>query len=663
MKKAAVCLLVLLAAMLTAAAGGEVIINELLASNGLYENGRNDDWVELMNTGDETVDISGWHLSNSFKNMEKYTFPDGTKLKPGNGLVVYCDSDNDKTNRVRGAQYASFGLSKNGGFLYLTDKNGDEVQTLEFPAQYANVSYGVPDGGSEYRYFESPTKGAKNTGKNYTGRSAEPVIVTAAGRYASSVKVEITCEKGDTIYYTTDCSTPDRSSERYTGPFTVSKTTVVRAIAVREGNVCSSVAGSTFIIEKEASPVPVVSIYTDYEYFYGTDHGMLVEGRGKTPNYKKDLESPAQVEYFDENGVRQISQMITCTVAGHSSRSLTQKSLCIHARSAYGPSVFAYPFFEDRPYEEYSCLVLRNTSSDYLSCRMRDVVFSEMSRGLDLYYCAGRPILVYINGKFYGHYNLREKCNKDSLAQWEGIIDEDLIDGMDLLEGGGWDAEHTKHGSFEDWAELCVFCKDNDLNDPDNLKYVTDRLDVDSMFTFIAFTSLSGSTDYGNARMYRFPGGKWKFLIHDIEASARNLDDTPIDVYLADINKQQAFFAQQPFVALMQVPEYREKYLRTLAWVTENSFLYWDYVEPIYQKWISVLEEILPRHIQSFPALSLKTWRSNVKAVMYYTRRRPEVVIERYCDYLNVTDAEKEAIFADILQKLAVSNAADKPMN
>ena len=83
----------LIAVCLPALALADVIINEVMASNGLYENEESYDWVELYNDGSKTVDLSGWYLSDGKKNLQKFVFPEGTKIKPGAYIIVYCTGE------------------------------------------------------------------------------------------------------------------------------------------------------------------------------------------------------------------------------------------------------------------------------------------------------------------------------------------------------------------------------------------------------------------------------------------------------------------------------------------------------------------------------------------------------------------------------------------
>ena len=62
-----------------------------------------------------------------------------------------------------------------------------------------------------------------------------PKFSKKEGTYTKSVKLTLTAEKGAKIYYTTDGSTPTTKSKEYTKAITITKTTKVRAIAVKNG--------------------------------------------------------------------------------------------------------------------------------------------------------------------------------------------------------------------------------------------------------------------------------------------------------------------------------------------------------------------------------------------------------------------------------------------
>ena len=148
--------------MLPGLALADVVINEVMASNGVYTSGESYDWIELYNDGSKTVVLSGWYLSDGKKNLEKFCFPEGTKLKAGAYLIVYCTGEDDIDPGKGSEFYASFSLSASGETITLSDADVNPMQQLEYPQQTVNISYGLPLGGGEYGYFQEGTPGKKN---------------------------------------------------------------------------------------------------------------------------------------------------------------------------------------------------------------------------------------------------------------------------------------------------------------------------------------------------------------------------------------------------------------------------------------------------------------------------------------------------------------------
>ena len=378
LKKLCLALVMLL---LPAAALADVVISEVMASNGVYDNGESYDWVELHNDGSKTVDLSGWHLSDGRKNLEKFTFPQGTKLKSGAYLIVYCTGE-DEIEPGKGSKfYAPFSLSADGETLYLSNAGVEPVQTLKYPQQYVNISYGCPAGGGEYGYFEAGTPGKKNGAIVYGAVTEAPTALTAGGFYPEGVTVSVTAPRGAILRYTTDGETPTiRDREIPADGLTITETTALRVRAFREGEVPSATVSATYLIEAEQL-TPVVCLVTDDQYLFNRRTGALVKGSGDTPNYAKELEYPVNIEYFNLEGVCEINQVGTFTASGHSARQNAQKSIALYARKAYGGDVFAFNPFPTRDYPGYKSLLLRAANSDFSATRLRDVVGSSLAEG------------------------------------------------------------------------------------------------------------------------------------------------------------------------------------------------------------------------------------------------------------------------------------------
>ncbi len=635
-------------------AAADVIINEVMASNGFYENGEAYDWIELHNDGKKTEDLSGWYLSDSKKNPMKWSFPKGAKIKAGGYLTVFCTGEEGISPGKGDTFYTGYSISASGETLILSDPEGTEVQRVKLGEQYGCVSWGRPAGGGDYGFFENPTRGKKNDAQAFAARTERPALGKAGGFYTDSVTVTAEGPAGAVLHYTTDGETPTRKSKIFPAEgLTLKETTPLRVKAFRDGEVTSETESATYFINDDPQ-TSIVSLISDDRYLFSTKTGMLVKGTGKIPNYSKGYEYPVHIEYFDKSGKREISQTGTMTCSGHSARINAQKSIALYARKSWGPEKFYFNPFPTRDYTEYKSLLLRAANSDYSATRLRDIVASSLAEGQDILYQDHEVIQVYINGRYWGHYNLREKINKHFVAAYEGVTDPDEIDHIDILARTGRD-EFLQNGDNQDWLALCDFCKKNKLTDPDNLQYVEERLDIDNMFTHAAFEIILGNVDFTNVRIYRVPGGKWKFLLFDVEACWRNLEKTPIEYYIKPVSAKIQGFRHEPLNALLQVPEYRERFLRRVSELLATVFR-WDHVEAKFDEAIGQLEPILPRHISRWKNMKMENWRKNIRATKYYARVRPKKIPDMLQKAMKLTKAETEEYFGDTLRLLEEIN-------
>ncbi len=131
------------------AASTDVVINEILADNdtdAIDEQSEHEDWIELYNKGIQTVDLTGYHLTDNQWNLTKWELPSGTLLAPNEYLIVWADEDS-----AQGPLHANFKLSVNGETLSLINASGQIADELIFGAQVTNQGYArSPNGTGGY---------------------------------------------------------------------------------------------------------------------------------------------------------------------------------------------------------------------------------------------------------------------------------------------------------------------------------------------------------------------------------------------------------------------------------------------------------------------------------------------------------------------------------
>jgi hypothetical protein len=148
-------------------------LNEVQTANttGIADNnGEREPWIELYNSGDSAVDLTGYFLATNYtNNLTQWAFPAGTTVPAKSFRILWADGQSAQSS---GANiHTSFRLENNGGALALVRRVNSQPQItdyLNYPALGADLSYGsAPDGQPFQRVtMFNPTPGATNIARN-----------------------------------------------------------------------------------------------------------------------------------------------------------------------------------------------------------------------------------------------------------------------------------------------------------------------------------------------------------------------------------------------------------------------------------------------------------------------------------------------------------------
>ena len=144
--------------------GQNIVINEFMASNDSLsgitdEFGETDDWVELHNLTNTTIELSGYGLSDDYSLLYKWAFPSGIFI-PANGyLIVWTDNDDEQ-----GDLHTTYKLNSAGERIVLSNTTGVVLDSISYNNQETNVSMArVPNGTGPF-IQQAPTFNASNGG-------------------------------------------------------------------------------------------------------------------------------------------------------------------------------------------------------------------------------------------------------------------------------------------------------------------------------------------------------------------------------------------------------------------------------------------------------------------------------------------------------------------
>ena len=531
------------------------------------------DWVEIHNATSQSVTLTGYGLTNNPGNPAKWVFPE-TTIGAGQYMLLQAEGDSgQKKNPAR----LSFNISASGESLFLFDTNGQLLDKLSAGRMKSGLSYGR-DGSDNRMYYTEPTPGSAN-GSGYKGVTSTPVFDLNPGIYSEAVTLTLTAAEDEVIRYTTDSTTPNASSPVYTSPIQMSKNTVVRAAAFKDGCLTGDTATGTYLFTSDNvnHTLPVVTLVTDPDNLWDDEKGIYAYGEEYDPslpygeaivtaNYFEngdEWERPASFELFDSNGQRVFNQNVGISIAGAFGRGRAQKGFNVIARSEYGDSRLNYEFFpDDRDFGEYKAVVLRAGAQDQNRSKIRDELAVEILKGTDVnfLYQAYEPYVLYLNGEYWGVYFMKEKRNRFFVAQHEDTLNTD-----DMLIGKA--SSRVSYGTNTEWTELMAWVNEHDLSSSENYKYVTERIDVDSFMDYMICELYTGNSDYANIQYYKLPGGKWKWIYYDFCWGFTNSDHKTVTLRRGD-----APAASGLFNALLENREWKDAFCRRFAELLNTAF-------------------------------------------------------------------------------------------
>jgi len=471
--------------------GIPLVINEFLASNSegaMDPQLERDDWIEIYNTGDYTLDLAGMYLTDDLDDPMMWKIPSGsglTSIAPGGYVVIWADKDiDDNPNGL----HADFKLGAGGEEIGLyTEGRGDSnivlVDSIEFSDQDSDISYGrYPDGEEAWQWFSSPSPGSTNTG-GYEDFVEEVEFSHERGFYDSEITVTLACEsEGASIYYTIDGEEPGIPSGRtvtglpYTGAISIDETTCLRAMARIIGWKPADVVTHTYIFLADvktqsssgAAPgadwpvagtvngqtinygmdpdvvnsssyshlmddallaIPTVSIVTDLHNLFDVDDGIYVN-----PDLEgKDWERGASVELINPDGSEGFQINTGLRIRGGYSR---KKDNPKHAfRLLFGTEYggeLEFPLFEDEGADGFWNVDLRCSQNYSWSDRsssentaVREVYSRDLQGKTGHPYTRSRPYHLYLNGQYWGLFQTQERAEASFAESYMGGTNDD----------------------------------------------------------------------------------------------------------------------------------------------------------------------------------------------------------------------------------------------
>lgn len=335
---------------------------------------------------------------------------------------------------------------------------------------------------------------------------------------------------------------------------------------------------------KHKSDLPVVNLVTHQSNIDGYEKGIMVFGKeaeedagfyknwwNRNANFQNrgvESERPVHMQYF-VNGVLDWEQDLAMRISGNATRGFPQKSIRISANRMYGKDKIEYNFFGKEGLKKYTSLVIRNSGNDNTKTMFADLLMQKLVTSENILTQKGQPVEVFLNGNYWGIYNVRERIDVYLISKKEDV----KIDEVTLLESNG----ELKEGldsdriAFEEFIEQLE--KEN-LSGEEILQLADQTIDLLSFIDYIIYETYYGNGDWpnNNVQWYKAGNSKWKWILQDLDYGMAYSGKQNIEVNLFEKLKKSEGVISTIFNALLLSDQFKNMFYDRAAEILECDF-------------------------------------------------------------------------------------------
>ncbi len=547
------------------------------------EDGELQEWIEIHNRSSQIVDLAGWTLTDDPSDTNKWRFPNRI-LGTNEYLVVFASAKN-RTNGPHLHTNFKLSLYGEYLALFDSAGNPMTQFAPKYPEQRSDISFGLmgttcshlspptpgADNGAAVIY------GGVVAPPHFSVQSG-----FFQNSFALTLFCET---PGSSIRYTLDGGEPLETSLVYTGAIVIAGSpskavATLRAAGFNAGFLSSRVVTHTYIFPEQvlvqpASPagfpttwetVDGVTVPADYEMDPQviTNQAYNSLARGALTNLPSlsvvldvnDLfaqtdgiyanpgppfleraawERSASVELIDPDGRGGFSSQAGLRIQGGTSRdpNRTHKhSFRLFFRGDYGDGELNHALFPGSPVKTFNTLILdaglnltwthrTDVSQRPRAQYVRDQFVSDLQDAMGYPSAHGKYVHLYLNGLYWGIYNVHERPDEDFAASFFGGEPEeyDVLKNTEMFE--------AVSGDSVAWDEMMALANANLANNS-QYEQIQQYLDVPAFIDYMLVNLYAGNDDWPFHNWYavrkRDVSGRFRFVSWDAEHTLKDVN-------------------------------------------------------------------------------------------------------------------------------------------
>lgn len=456
----------------------------------------------------------------------------------------------------------------------------------------------------------------------------------------------------ESLYSTSDIYTLNLHSplEEDDRPANVRHAIVIRAAAFdTDGHLVSTVATQSYFVkslEGDTHGLPVLSLCADSLALFDYGTGIMVPGvffdpdcPKTTGNYYqtgKEWERLCNVECY-ANDTCYFNMKAGLRTHGEQSRRFSQKGLKIYARKEYGEKRFFFPLFETTDHTGFKHLVLKPFSASWFQSGVEDYLCDRMAAEINVESSANQPVVLFLNGEYWGIYLLKEKIDEDFLSD-HFDVDEDDCTIVKNWTGTVDCGDNTNFNAMMSWLS------EANLADSSEYAYLCSLIDVQNFIDYVVFETFIKNADWpsNNMRCWQENDNPWRWIFFDGDACLSDLDFDAFAnaAYTGEDTWPSSRTATLLFRKLLENKAFISRFLARYHELTTGVFSFGNTTLLLQQARAWIRDEVIHQSERFGKPASLESWETVMEKIRHFLETRPSIAYQELCAFLSSPDSE-----------------------
>ncbi|MFV0198438.1 CotH kinase family protein [Empedobacter falsenii] len=440
-------------------------------------------------------------------------------------------------------------------------------------------------------------------------------------------------------------------SQPYFPSTKIDKSFVVRAKAF-SNDATSNTVTQVYFFNENTYTLPIINFTTDDENLFGYEKGLFVAGRTfdewRKNNPQTEINAFTPANYWAsgseseirlnviylENKISKLNHDAGLRNNGNGTRYLANRPFRIYAKDAYGSKNFNHQFFKDYGYDKFKRLILRNSGQDTESTLFRDALIHKLNEHMNSETQNYQPVNTFVNGEYYGIYNIRERYDEKYFERVFGIKEDEL----DYLENDGI----VDLGDDKFYNQTMNFFQNVNLESEEKFQEAITYVDEINLADYHITGIYAANFDwpqnnnvYFRKRVDYNPSakfgqdGRWRWLVKDYDVAMNGgegwINNTANHNTLAHALSNDVggfIYTNYIFNGLLTNANYKNYFINRFSDLLNTSYKE-NHVLNLIENIKSVLEPDMPKHIERWNLIpSLDVWETNIDKLRKFANER-----------------------------------------